>query len=297
MSKIHRSVGALATLAFLLAAPQAAQAQGVIVLPLPPFLPAVAPEPLAAPDVASALLDAPGPVDTAALPADIEAMNGGLLHVAGPVALATTPTQGPLISVPVAFAEQLQADEQVKVPGSRLNAGGRLYKARYIDRRGGVEKIVTAWCGTFRTIGLLPSSMLLCLEKLPDGRAKVYYSAQEEMHQELYGEWYAAGLVDRDWAVIDWPKLSPVTDPAADMTLQLDWKGPKDGKSPWLGWTLAKSGAQTPYPVRLWSHYGLTETVGRTAGAHTLLPGITQTLVIDTDPVAHTARVSGTVKP
>ena len=46
MNTICRAAGALTTLAFMLVIPHATQAQGVIILPLPPFLPAVTPEPL-----------------------------------------------------------------------------------------------------------------------------------------------------------------------------------------------------------------------------------------------------------
>ena len=292
-----KSLARLVAIAVAVAFAVPAAAQTVIFIQAPPYLPAKAPRAVSLAEIdPNAVIGHIGPVDMDALPGDIETLTGGVFHVAGPVTV--TPGQvadgGVLISAPVAYAEEMQADERIKVPGSRLEVGQRLYKADYIDMRGGTPKVVTAWCGPFRTVGLFPSNLLLCLEKTADGRAKVYYSTASPLHQEIYADWFAAGLIDRDWAVIDWPKMSPVEHPDAGMTLELV-SGSRDGFAAWLGWRIRKTGGKESFTLYQ-DEDGQTPTVALAAIHHLMVPGKSQILIFDRDHSQKLLGLAGAVK-
>ncbi len=134
---------------------------------------------------------------------------------------------------------------------------------------------------------------MLCLEKTPDGRAKVYYSTSSPLNQEIYADWFAAGLLDRDWAVIDWPKMSPVEHPDADMTLELV-SGGGNGRPVWLGWQIRKTGTKDVY--RLYQDEdGGAPSAALAGGHHLMVAGKSQILVFDGDYNHGTITLAGAV--
>ena len=140
---MHKFLRLLA-LAAIIATPVAAQT--VIFVQGPPFLPAKPPAPAYLAQIDPGLISHIGAVDMNALPGDIESQIGGVFHVAGPITLASGPVPfgSVVLSAPISYAEEMQADERIKVPGSRLEIGQRLYRADYVDMRGGTPKIVSA---------------------------------------------------------------------------------------------------------------------------------------------------------
>ncbi len=301
--------------------PAPAQAQTPASAPLqrvnpqwPPYLPARRAEPPNVPDYLAPIEQGTsGPVQGALLAGDIEDATGGLLRAAGPVTEHTVTVHtgamasGTIFSVPVVFADVVQADDGIVVDKMRLAPGGQLYKRQYIGHGDRLPIFtVTAWCGQFQQGGIGGGHMLLCLEKQEDGRAKIYYAAQDPLHQELYAAWFASGLVDRNWGSIDWPKLTPVTAPgqgvAADMTLELVVKAAKGqvskgGGAPWFGWWLSKRGETYPVLLNADELNGKAETIGDVEDDRLIVPMRSQALLFTRDEAAGTVQLTGAVKP
>ena len=266
---------------------------------LPPYLPAQRIGPPNLPDYLAPIEQKTfGPVQGAVLAADIEDATGGLLRAAGPVTVHTGPTAaGTIVSVPVVFAQQMQAGDGIDIHGTKMAPGERLYKWQYRARGDRTPFItVTAWCGQFRQSGLGGGHTVMCLSDLGDGRAQTYFAAQNPMQQALYAAWFASGLVDRNWDVIAWPKLTPVTTQTADMTLELVVRtGPK--REPWFGWWLSKAGEKYPVLLNAGEQDGRAETIGETDDDQLIVPMRSQALMFTRDDAAGTVQLSGAVRP
>ncbi len=261
---------------------------------------AIPPEQPAAPAFSEADFKAVAPADPAALPAAIEAATGGEFHVAGPVTVSAGPLARSTVylSAPVAFAEAATIDEDQKMRPYTIHKGSVFFHTRFAGTVKGVPASIAVWCGPVTVSGLITSDILMCRAPKTNGDIGLFSGALAGI-ETLAVDWFPGGIDMNDKLVesehYPMPKMTPLKDAPADMTLEMLVDGGRSRMS--AQWRLTKSGNKHV----AWLYSGGEDVSPPNwvvpSGSHFVYPLGQTWLAFDYDPKAKQIMPLGVVSP